>query len=97
MLLQAIFAASTAYILSTGVSKPELALNVSSLVQVPIILFGGFFVNSGTIPKWIRWLQYLSPIKYGMEAMVWNEFGQRKYSGDEINMVEFLNYQLSRG
>jgi ATP-binding cassette subfamily G (WHITE) protein 1 len=32
------------------------------------------FVNNSTIPVYIDWLKYLSPIKYGFEALVKNQF-----------------------
>ncbi|KAJ3191563.1 ATP-binding cassette sub- G member 1 [Irineochytrium annulatum] len=41
---------------------------------MPLMLFAGVFVQSASIPKWIGWLQYLSPIKYGFEALAKNEF-----------------------
>lgn len=37
--------------------------------------FAGFFVNLASIPPVLRWLQYLSPLKYALEALSVNEVG----------------------
>lgn len=33
-------------------------------VLIPIIIFGGLVVNINTIPIYIRWLQYISPLRH---------------------------------
>lgn len=35
--------------------------------------FAGFFVNLGSIPAVLRWLQYIAPLKYCLEALAVNE------------------------
>ena len=35
---------------------------LAPICMMPIILFGGFFANSGTYPDYITWVQYISPI-----------------------------------
>ena len=64
---------------------------------MPIVLFSGFFANSGGYPDWIGWVQWISPIRYTLEAFVWNEFGERQYQSNEVNMVEFLSFELGIG
>ena len=34
------------------------------LAILPVMIFGGLFVNLETIPDAFHWLQYISPIKY---------------------------------
>lgn len=49
--------------------------SVSSVVPIlliPFILFSGFFKNRDDLPKWIGWLEYISPIKYGFIAFTVN-------------------------
>jgi hypothetical protein len=41
--------------------------------MMPLIVFGGLMVNVGSIPVWITWLQWLSPIRYGIEIFLRNE------------------------
>jgi ABC-type multidrug transport system permease subunit len=61
-----------------------MAVSLAPVFMMPIILFGGQFANSGNIQAWIRWFQYLSPIRYGLEAFVRNEFDHRTYNPEII-------------
>jgi len=52
----------------------EVAMQVMPLAILPIMIFGGLFVNLETIPKVFHWIQYISPIKYSYNAMLLEEF-----------------------
>lgn len=41
----------------------EVAMQVMPLAILPIMIFGGLFVNLETIPVVFHWIQYISPIK----------------------------------
>ena len=45
---------------------------VMPVVLLPVILFSGFYKNRENLPKWIGWIEYVSPIKYGFIAVVKN-------------------------
>lgn len=72
-------AASIGYFISSLFEKEEDAVGMAPLFILPMVVFGGFFSNSGNFPVWISWLQYVSPIRYGFESLVRNEFGRRNY------------------
>ena len=44
------------------------------LFLLPLMVFSGFFVNSGSIPPYFWWIQWISPMKYGFTAVAINEF-----------------------
>ena len=73
-------ASSFGYLLSSIFTNTEAAVSLSPLVMLPIILFGGVFTNSDTYYDWISWLQYISPIRYSLEALVYNEYHDRDTS-----------------
>jgi len=52
-----------------------VALAVLPLVMLPLMIFSGLFVNSGSIPAYFDWIKYLSPMKYGFAALAKSEFG----------------------
>jgi ABC-type multidrug transport system permease subunit len=54
--------------------KAEEACFFTPIFMLPFLLFAGFLTNVDTFPKWIGWIQYTSPIRYGFEAGMWNEF-----------------------
>ena len=77
-------ASSFGYFLSSIFNKEEMAVAISPVIMMPIVLFGGQFANSGNIQAWISWFQYISPIRYGLEAFVRNEFDNRQYNSTMI-------------
>ena len=56
LLLIAFFGASIGYLLSSIFSHEETAIHISPVIMMPMILFGGFFSNSGNYMNWISWL-----------------------------------------
>lgn len=46
------------------------ALAVTPMVLLPLMIFSGLFVNNSSIPVYFDWIKYISPIKYGFEAMM---------------------------
>ena len=47
---------SIGYFLSSAVTKDETAVAMAPVVMMPLAQFGGFLVNTKTLPKWISWL-----------------------------------------
>ena len=74
LLLLSISASSLGYFVSSIFTNAETASMVSPLIILPFMLFSGFFANAGSYGAWISWFQYISPIKYALEAFIWNEF-----------------------
>jgi ABC-type multidrug transport system permease subunit len=72
-------------------SSLQVALAVTPMALLPLMIFSGLFVNNDTIPPYFDWIKYLSPIKYGFEGLVKNEFkgwsavgaGGRVVTGDQ--------------
>ncbi|XP_004508092.1 pleiotropic drug resistance protein 3-like isoform X2 [Cicer arietinum] len=50
------------------------ATTVGSLVLVLMFLFGGFIIPRPSLPKWLRWGFWLSPMSYGEIGITLNEF-----------------------
>lgn len=57
----------------------EIALSAAPLIMVPLLMLSGFFVNQKTIPVYMNWIKWLSPMKYSFEAISKNEFSGRTY------------------
>lgn len=60
-----------------------MALSVGPPVIIPFLIFGGFFLNSGSVPEYFTWLSYLSWFRYGNEALLVNQWKDVK-EGDII-------------
>lgn len=83
------------HIISALFNQAETAIMVSPLLIIPLSILGGFYTNSSTIPAWIAWLQWVSPIRYGFEALTQNEFSMRDDVDKlELNPITFLGFTL---
>lgn len=68
-------------------SDLTVALAVTPMVLLPLMIFSGLFVNNESIPVYFDWIKYLSPIKYGFEALVKNELNGWVSSQTIINPI----------
>ncbi|EEQ97614.1 ATP-binding cassette transporter, putative [Perkinsus marinus ATCC 50983] len=68
-------ASSLAQVLGASCNSAAQAIQVLPLLTVPQILFGGIFTPIENIPVWLRWLQYVCFLKYGVNIAYLIEFG----------------------
>jgi hypothetical protein len=52
-----------------------IAILLSALAALFQMTYAGFFVNLNSIPPVLRWLQWINPLKYTLEALAVNEVG----------------------
>ncbi|PVU91400.1 hypothetical protein BB560_006126 [Smittium megazygosporum] len=68
-----------------------------SLIPVAIILqiaFGGVLINSGTGFSWIKWLQWINPLKYGFTSLATNQFKDLVIQGQPLGNRQLANLNL---
>ncbi len=85
-----------------------MALAVGPTIFVPLMNFGGFYQNAGSIPIWLDWMKYLSLWFYGFEALSINQWQNVESikcedeleglvdcleTGDDV--LDFLNFDAS--
>ncbi|KAI0042833.1 hypothetical protein FA95DRAFT_513015 [Auriscalpium vulgare] len=63
------------FLLATLFVNGGLALLLSALSALYQMTYAGFFVHLHAIPPVLRWLQWLCPLKYMLEALAVNEVG----------------------
>ena len=68
-------ATSFGYLISCASSSISMALSIGPPVIIPFLIFGGFFLNSASVPYYFEWLSYLSWFRYGNEALLINQWG----------------------
>lgn len=64
-------------------------------VIMPLMVFSGLYSKLSTIPSWIAWVQYLSPFKYGLQSLMYNQFEGVTYlvqQGPNIARVNVLTF-----
>jgi ABC-type multidrug transport system permease subunit len=72
--MQALVSMSIGFFIATGAPTLQIAQILGPMINVIFIIFGGSFVNSDTIPKWVGWLQWISTIRYSYGGLIQNEF-----------------------
>ncbi|KAK2584256.1 hypothetical protein KPH14_006667 [Odynerus spinipes] len=65
---------SFGYLISCVSTNISMALSIGPPVIIPFLLFGGFFLNTGSVPSYFEWLSYLSWFRYGNEALLINQW-----------------------
>lgn len=91
---------SIAYFMGAVFSSVEQALGTANTVIQPVLIFSGTLINVNSIPRWLAWFQYLSPLKYINEIGVTNEFDGNKeitYEGGWKEALDNMNFDMGIG
>ena len=74
--LAGITAGSTALLVGCLASNPEVAQQSAPPIFVLQLLFAGVFLPVSQIPEALRWIQWISSLKYAINLNILNEFGE---------------------
>ncbi|XP_060861010.1 protein white [Metopolophium dirhodum] len=72
--LVSLVAVSFGYFVSCASGSISVALSVGPTIVIPFLLFGGYFLNVGSIPYYFRWLSVFSWFKYANEGLQVNQW-----------------------
>merc|ERR1719481_1623569 len=65
---------SFGYFISCSANSVEMALGLGPPLLIPLMLFGGLFLNNGSVPVYFIWLKYISWFYYANEALCVNQW-----------------------
>ncbi|XP_050054218.1 protein white [Aphis gossypii] len=77
--LVSLVAVSFGYLVSCASGSISVALSVGPTIVIPFLLFGGYFLNVGSIPYYFRWLSLFSWFKYANEGLQINQWADIDY------------------
>jgi len=87
-------AASVALLVGSIAANAEVANQAAPAIFVPQLLFAGFFIKIDNVPVFLRWVQYICALKYGMNLFLLNEFGEDARKDwpveDQMNAERFI-------
>ena len=69
-------------LVATLAPTSQVALAMFPVVVLPLTLLSGLFTTSDNLGPWIKWIEVLSPFKYGYRALMINEFKGLKLKCD---------------
>ncbi|KIP10262.1 hypothetical protein PHLGIDRAFT_101348 [Phlebiopsis gigantea 11061_1 CR5-6] len=75
------------FLLAILFSNGGIAILLSALTALYQMTYAGFFVHLNDIPPVLRWLQWLCPLKYTLEALSVNEVGSGLMIEDTLQGV----------
>ena len=52
----------------------HVALALSILILLPTMIFSGLVLNVATVPVFLRWIQWISPMRYAYVVLMTNQF-----------------------
>jgi ABC-2 type transporter len=81
------FSTGQNFLVGSAISDGGLALLLSSLAGLYQMTFAGFFVHLNSIPEVLRWLQWMCPLKYALEALTVNEVNSGLQIKDTLSGV----------
>jgi ABC-type multidrug transport system permease subunit len=63
-------AISMGYFVSALCPTIALAMAITPMVVIPLMIFGGFFLNSESVPLYFIWLEKISFLRYAFENVI---------------------------
>jgi len=77
------------------IPKLEVAMALLPIFAIPMMVLGGFFVNTNNVPKFLIWIEYISMFKYSFQAASLNEFDSISYDAKGIDPLKELGISES--
>ena len=62
------------YLISCAVSQLDVALTLTPVICIPLLLMGGFYLSTGSIPVYFVWIKWISWFHYSFEALMINQW-----------------------
>ena len=95
-IIYALAMASTAVavLLGCSVSDAKMAQELLPMLFVPQMLFAGFFVSITLLPSWLRWIQYICSLTYGVRLGLIAEFDDCVNGSEGAIAAEICNSRL---
>jgi len=81
-------ACSFGYLVSCVSSSITMALSLGPPIMIPMLIFGGFFLNNDSVPIYFIWFKYISWFYYGNEALVINQWRNVHDIGCPYNITD---------
>ena len=69
-----IFSQTYGMLVGTLFYDEKATVHFSAVLFGPLVVFGGYIVHIENVYVWMRWMQYLSPIRFAFEILLKNEF-----------------------
>ena len=90
-----LFGTSVGFLFGSIFHNPSKAATGWLLIMLPYFIFAGYLVNLENITIWLRWITYVSPIRYSLEALLRNEMEDNPEYSSESKEYERFHFNLT--
>ncbi len=99
LLLVVFYGNSLGMMVSSSFKSVREALAIVPVIVLPLMLYSGYVANISKIVVWLRWIQYLSPIRYSLEIFFRYEYREADFIGnsDPLNQYPVSSYEYTLG
>ncbi|XP_071808531.1 broad substrate specificity ATP-binding cassette transporter ABCG2-like isoform X1 [Asterias amurensis] len=102
LIATAVSASSLAFLLGACFNILAIANLMIAMAYVFMMIFGGLLINIASLPSWVQYLQYLSIIRYAMNALSINELRDQEFCDPPVanttqNCIEGNDYLETQG
>ncbi|KAJ9450320.1 ABC transporter G family member 7 [Diplonema papillatum] len=87
--LLGVVTSSTALIIGAATTRTEAAMNIAPIVYIPQMIASGVFLTADGMPAWVRWVQWICPLKYGIGLASIAELDARYVPESREPVVDF--------
>lgn len=94
MIVMSVTGVSVGYLVGTLFKDANTAMSMMPAFVFPFMILSGFYKNRADYAPWIGWIEYLSPFKYGFQALSINEFEVTHFVPNPIDKYSF---EFSKG
>lgn len=85
-------AQSLGLLLSVSITNVQLTLMIAPVLNIFLMIIGGFYIPLNNMSSWTKWASWLSYATYGYSGFIVNEFdGQNIECASFSNKTEFAN------
>jgi len=85
-------AAALGFLIGSMAPNAIAASSMATPFMILSILFGGFYINSASIPVWLGWLKNLSTIHWSFVAFCVNEFEGQTFTCEASSEKACIQY-----
>eukprot|EP01104_Vermistella_antarctica_P013164 TRINITY_DN3949_c0_g2_i1.p1 TRINITY_DN3949_c0_g2~~TRINITY_DN3949_c0_g2_i1.p1 ORF type:complete len:818 (+),score=162.59 TRINITY_DN3949_c0_g2_i1:127-2580(+) len=75
---------SIGFTITTIIMDIKKATTLATVSFLASMLLGGFYVDLSDMAVWLRWAQYISPIRYGYEMLLYNQYDGTGGLGEDM-------------
>ncbi|EGR30734.1 hypothetical protein IMG5_124460 [Ichthyophthirius multifiliis] len=68
---------------------------ISPMLLYSFALFAGFYINLSKMPSWISWIQYISPFRYSLNALMINQLNGLVFVEINYDPIKTFDFDFS--